>query len=127
MEGNYEVLLGKEAVGRVLVSREGLYLRFLCRCNLSGDVVCRLSVSCGGKEENLGVLVPEGDRFGLETKLPIKKLGQGTPAFCVLPNRVAAQEKFVPISPEEPFAYIEKLKKSFLARKNGVLGAIISE
>lgn len=126
LEGNYEVFLGKQAVGNVQVTKEGLYLRFQCRCTLSGDV-CRLSVSCGGKEENLGVLVPNGNSFTLETRLPVKRLGQGTPSFFVVPNRPVLQGKFVPIRPEEPFSYIERLKNAHLVRQNGQVGIMIKD
>lgn len=127
MDGIYDVCFGDKTVGRVQMKKEGLYYRFLCRCKLSGDVVCRLAVSCGDHQESLGVLVPVGDGFGLETKLPAKRLGQGKPGFCVLPNRNDIPGKFVPIYPEEPFAYIAKLKEAFLERKNGQLGVILKE
>lgn len=125
MDGCYEVYFGGKTIGKVQVRRQGLYLQFCCRCRLTGDVVCRLAVSCGGKTVSLGILVPMGDGFGLETKIPAKRLGQGVPEFRVLPNALTHREQFVPIAPEEPFAYLEKLKDAFLARQGGVLGAVI--
>lgn len=127
MEGNYEVFFGEQAIGRVQVIREGLYYRFRCRCKLTGEVVCKLTVSCPGNEESLGVLVPMGDSFGLETRLPTKRLGEGTPKFRVMPNRVVMPGKFIPIKPEEPFAYISRLKEAFLVRRNGQIGIVIEE
>lgn len=105
--------------------RQGLYYRFLCRCKLTGDVVCRLSVVCGEKRENLGVVTPVDGGFGLDTKVPVKRLGEGSPEFFLLPKHDCAAGKFVPIYPEEPFAYIEKLKDAFLAQKNGQAGIVI--
>lgn len=125
MEGNYAVFFGREQVGKVQVLKQGLYYRFTCRCRLTGDVVCRLTVSCEDKQENLGIVVPIGDGFGLDTKLPVKRLGNGMMKFQLHPKHEIEIEKFTPIYPEEPFAYIARLKDSFLVRKNGQAGILI--
>lgn len=128
MEKDYNVIFGNEAVGKVQVIRQGLYYRFFCRCRLSGDVVCRLFVQCGDKRENLGVVVPVDDGFGLETRIPVKRLGEGDMDFRLEPkSEKAADGKFVPIYPEEPFAYIDRLQESFMATQNGQAGAVIPE
>ncbi len=125
MEGNYEVSFGNQNVGRVQVQRQGLYYRFLCRCQLSGNVVCRLQVTCGDKGENLGVVIPVGDGFGLDTRLPVKRLGEGNMTFTLMPKHEAGGGTFVPIYPEEPFSYISRLKDAYLARKGGQVGIMI--
>ena len=122
MTGDYEVFFGNQPVGRVQVLRQGLYYRFVCRCKLTGDVVCRLYVSCGGQQENLGVVVPRGDGFGLDTRQPVKRFREGEPSFSLITKHEPSSGQFVPIIPEEPFAYIERLKTSFLVRKYGQLG-----
>lgn len=127
MEGNYEVNFGGQAVGKVQVRRQGLYYVFHCRCRLTGEVVSKLVVHTGNHQENLGILVPMGDGFGLDTKVPVKKLGEGIPSFQVVPNRVVLQGQFVPIRAEEPFAYITRLQNAFLARLEGEVGAVIQE
>lgn len=126
MEGNYEVYFGGQPSGKVQVLRQGLYYRFICRCQLTGDVICRLWVYCGDKHENLGVVVPTGDGFGLDTKIPAKRLGEGELRFTLGPKHEQAGT-FVPIYPEEPFAYIERLKDAFLVRKNGQVGVMIAD
>ncbi len=126
MEGNYAVRLGTDRIGKVNVQRKGLYYQFACRCRLSGTGVFRLRISCGGKQEDLGILVPIEDGFGLDTKIPAKRLGEGEPEFTLIPKHEMRQGKFIPIYPEEPFAYISKLKQAFLIRKNGQMGIQIS-
>ena len=123
---DYEVFFGKDKAGKVQVLREGLYYRFFCRCQLSGDVVCRLLVRCGEKQENLGVVVPMGDGFGLEKKVPVKHLGEENMEFFLMPKCDHIGGEFVPIYPEEPFSYIARLKDAFLARQNGQMGAVIN-
>lgn len=126
MEGNYAVTFGKNTVGKVQVLREGLYYSFYCRCQLSGDVVYRLAVRCGESEESLGVLVPMEGGFGLKKRIPAKRLGQGSPVFFLMPKHNHSGV-FAPIYPEEPFAYIAKLKDAFLIRQEGQLGAMIPD
>ncbi len=125
MEETYPVFFGTEPVGKVQVFRQGLYYRFVCRCALSGQVVCRLYVTCEGRQERLGVVVPEGTGFGLDTKVAVKHIGQGTMSFALKPKREEAPTVFVPISPEEPFAYLARLKDAYLEKRDGTLGAML--
>ena len=123
MEGVYEVKQGSDKVGKVQVVRQGLYYRFVCRCRMSPETVSRLVVSCGGRRESIGVPVPDGDGFGLEKKLPVKLFGEGVPEFYLAPRHDPVKGKFVPIYPEEPFAYIAGLKEAFLEYQKGQAGA----
>ena len=123
MEGFFEVYLHGQAVGKVEVRREGLYYRFRCRCRLSSQSVCRLEAN----EVSLGILVPMGDGFGLDTKLPVKRFREEPWEFEVMPNRPVLEGRFIPIKPEEPFAYLERLKGAYLARRDGQVGIILKE
>ena len=125
MEGTYGVYLGKQLMGKVQVLRQGLYYRFICRCRITGDVICRLGVICQGRQENLGVVIPMDGGFGLDTRLPVKRLGEGEMEFVLIPKWAAGEGRFVPIYPDEPFGFIEKLKDAYLTRKDGQLGIIL--
>lgn len=123
----YGVYFGNRQVGKVQVLRQGLYYRFLCRCQLTGEIMCRLEITCGGKRENLGVVIPMDGGFGLDTKVPVKRIGEGEMQFCLIPKHEIPSGRFVPISPEEPFAYISRLKVSYLVRREGQTGILINE
>ena len=127
MEQSYDVLLDGTAVGRVQVSRQGLYDRYSCRCRLPGREVCRLYVRCGDRQENLGVLIPEGADFCLETGIPAKRLGEGERRFFVVPKSQKAPQPvaFLPIRPDQPFDFIEQLKDACLAVRDGQAGALL--
>lgn len=114
MEGTYTVYLGKDPVGQVTVERQGLYYLFRCRCQLHSEVMCRVTVSSGGKYDNLGVLVPAGKNYLLTKKLPIKQFLSGTPEFWITPKRTQKHSVCLDIYPEEPFHYITKLEKAYL-------------
>lgn len=122
----YSVCFGKDTVGKVQVERQGLYYRILCHCQMTGEVMCCLQAQCGDRRENLGVVVPMDGGFGLDTRLPIKRLGEGALSFTLTP-RHGQLGTFVPLAPEEPFAYISRLKDAFLERQGNVLGVVIPE
>ena len=127
MDGTYEIMLGGESVGQAVVRRQGLYYRFSCRCDLSGEVIYRITVTCGGKSESLGIPVPKNGEFYLDTRLAASRLGEGEPKFAAVPRRPDLGGMFVPLSPEEPFRYLHRLENAFLARKDGQLGIVIPE
>ena len=119
MDKTYEVDFANRAVGKVQVSRKGLYYRISCRCRIGSDILCRLYAVCGEKRENLGIVVPVDGGFGLETSIPVKKLGEGDLSFHLVARYEAAGGELVPVYPEEPFAYISRLKKAYLVKQNG--------
>ena len=82
---------------------------------------------CGGKQENLGVCIPLGSFFGLEKKIPCKRLDRGIPEFFLTPRDPGTQGKFVPVYPEEPFAYMSRLKGAFLEIRDGQMGVVLQE
>lgn len=123
MEGTYEVKLWDKPVGKVQVRREGLYYRFICRCQLGDETVCRVNAG----NVSLGILIPIGDGFGLNTKLPVKRFDGNSWEFRIMPNRPVLEGRFIPIKPEEPFAYIARLKDAYLAKQDGQIGIIIRE
>lgn len=127
MEHSYSVTLSETPVGKVIVRQQGLYYHFSCRCDLPGDIVYRLMVICGAVRENLGILVPEKESFVINTKVPVKRIGEGNMRFILVSLREQHQSTFIPISPEEPFAYIARLKQSFLTIQNGQPGIQIEK
>ena len=123
----YPIKQGVQVIGMAKVERQGLYYHFSCRCRLMGQIVHRLTVRCGDKTENLGIPVPGVDAYTLEKRISVSKLGQGEMTVQAVPKHAALGGKFVPLSPEEPFAYLSRLKNAHLARQNGILGIVLEE
>lgn len=121
MDGDYEVEFRNFSVGRVNVRRQGLYYRFSCRCRLEGNELYCLQLKCAGAMEKLGILVPIEGCFGLDTRIPVKRFGEGKPEFQLITKRDTDAGTVVNIYPEEPFAYIARLKHAFLVKQNGEL------
>lgn len=116
----YELSAHGKAVGRVEVVKSGLYYSFRCVCDEDCRGICRISVVCDGKRENLGVCVPEDGKLMLRCKLPVKRFSGDDLRFELIDGK--AEYAFVPIDPEKPFPYIEKLGAARFCRKNGQTG-----
>ena len=128
LNGIYDIYQGSNKIGKVEVRQEGLYYRFLCCCDLTGEVMYRICVTCGGKSENLGIPVPEGDCFRLSAKLPVSRFAKDTPEFRAIPRHPENPSGlWTPISPEVPFDYIQRLQNAVLERRGGQLGILISD
>ena len=122
---DYPVFRGQTQLGKVQLRKEGLYYCVSCRCHRPGDMIYRLAATVDGSRKSLGILVPMGDGLGLEKKIPISHLGQGSMDFFVLPTHEPLEGRFVPLSPKEPFAYLQDLKDACLAEQDGQVGVML--
>ena len=120
----YDLCLGTQTVGHATVERQGLYYRITCQCRLTGSVRFRVTAigSCG--EADLGLLVPRGKDYYLSTSIAVKRIGEDV-TFRLESGHRKAEGRFVPISKEEPFAYLTGLKDAVLCRKNEQWGIVI--
>ncbi len=126
MDGFFEVYQGNRIAGKVQLIPQGLYVRVICRCRIEGGQVYRLFAVSGDHRENLGVPVPEGDGFLLDKRIPAKRLAEGV-RFLLSAGAGELNGKFVPICPEEPFLYIDRLKTAFLESEQGKIGIRIQQ
>ena len=127
MRQEYSVLSGDEVIGKVFVQRQGLYYLVHCRCSLTGDVKYKLIASNGENNVDLGLCIPHIDGFGMDTRIPVKRLGEGELTFRLLPRHSKVEGAFIPVSPDEPFSYIRKLQQAHLAQQDGLVGIIVNE
>ena len=127
MQKKYSILSGDAVVGKVQVQRQGLYYQISCRCELTGSVRYKLIAHCGDNTVDLGLCVPKDRQFGVDTRIPIKRLGEGMLSFRLVPRHSGLQGKFVPVSADEPFGYIRSLQSAHLARQDGQIGVVLPE
>ena len=126
MVQKYSIVSGDEVIGSVDVFRCGLYYHICGRCKLASDAPSRLIVTCDKQQVDLGILVPRDGWFCVETRVPVKRIGEGSFIFQVVSGH-RATECFVQISPDEPFHYLTHLRKAYLARRGNELGIVFSE
>lgn len=117
----YPVYLGEEKVGTARVDKEGLYYRIKCVCHQTDSVPFRITARAEHSID-LGLCIPDGDSSGLQVRIPAKRLGEGNPKFFIGTRHDELPEKWVPVSSEEPFADIAKLKNAYMVLHNGKTG-----
>ncbi len=127
LQQEYSIRSGEETIGKVLVKLQGLYYRICCRCQLTGTVWYKLLARCGDNTVDLGLCIPVDGGFGVDTRIPIKRLGEGELTFRLVPKHNPLEGKFVQISPDEPFRHIRQLQKAHLARQDGHIGVVLTE
>lgn len=125
MEGTYNVYQGEESLGKVHVQKQGLYYRFFCRCKFSGQVMYDLQLNWDDGKALLGLLTPMDGQFGLEVKVPVKRVGQHNWRFSLRPHHSAVGGQFVPIYPDEPFSYLSHLERAYLSVQSGQVGIVL--
>lgn len=118
---------GEEKIGRVTVQKVGLFYRIACRCLLTGTVRYRLVARCGEHSVDLGLCVPHGHQFGVDTSIPMKRLGDGELSFHLIPKHDRLEGLFVPVSPYKPFAHIQQLQNARFVRSDGEIGVVLPE
>ncbi len=118
---NNPVYLDHEQVGEVTVTRQGLYYRFACRVQLPSDSHSRLYAYGEGDSRDLGLLVPNGNYYELQTRVPVKYFGPGEYRFCL--DQPKAQE-FIRVSSNEPFSAVDRLEWGKFAICGGKRGIV---
>lgn len=117
--------VGNESVGKVQYLKEGLYYLITCHARLHGNILYRLVAVTRGNRENIGILGPKDGGWSLCKRIPCKRLDLQDLQFLLVPSHEPMEGKFVPISPEEPFSYLENLKDVYLHRQQDRLGVIV--
>ncbi len=77
MDGSLKIFAGETVIGSAEAVREGLYLRFLCRCGPPRGQILHLVATCGDRQEKLGIPAPEGGELVLRRKIPARRLPGG--------------------------------------------------
>lgn len=111
----YEITLNNNLVGWAQVERIGLYYKFCCICNSSKNKMFRIVVSDGNNTVNLGICVPEGDKFVLTKRIPVKYLS-GKRLHFSIENDFKDRISLVNC---ECFNYLDKLDTAHLRIADG--------
>ena len=108
MEDAYDVLYQNKPVGKVYMTLQGLYISLCCRCKLAEGkyTLCAVSANC---RTDLGMLYPLEGFFGLDCRIPAKRLGQGSVIFSVVEK--IPKVKPVPLEEKVDTCVLEKLEQ----------------
>lgn len=92
MAETYDITYEGATIGTASKEKQGLYYKFCCRCSLPDDGFYRIQVICGKHQEDLGICVPMEGFFGMDKKLPVKRLGEGELRFKLVSKDSKIQE-----------------------------------
>lgn len=118
----YEMFWDNRQVGTASVVKEGLYYLFHCECSLPKNDIYKISVSDGTSVINLGICIPEKEKFILKTKIPVKYLSIDKITFTVMSKNT---DKIL-IRNYMQFDSLDKLETARLENINGQLFIVIS-
>lgn len=121
----FELKIGNEVAGHVSVRYEGLYCHISCSCRLTGAVLYKLVAVVEDETINIGVCIPKGKYFCVEKRIPAKILNGKAVSFHLVPKHQDLDSSFIPIRADEPFAYITRLEKAYLANNDGIMYIVI--
>ena len=100
----------KNQVGYAKCTRQGLYYHISCDVKRIDNNLYRVYVIDSSKIMDLGICVPEGNRFVINKRIPIKSFDGEPERFILIAD--ADVKHFVPVLENVPFDYIQKLDKS---------------
>ena len=113
----YSISWNDKSVGRAEVQSEGLYYRFICACELPDDRIYRITVSDSQTVKDLGICVPDGKKFGLNTRIPKKYLKGETLIFSLTSSN--KKNNVLPVADGAPFPQLEDLENARLQFTDG--------
>ena len=114
MEQTSDILLDGNPIGTARIKKTGLYYEFTCSCNLPKQGIYRLWTKREDQLMNLGICVPQGSGYGLTTRVPVSRLGEGTIAIEAHEKGFIPDTKSQTVIEEEPFRRLQDLDKAYL-------------
>lgn len=121
LESCYPVYRNQEKAGEITVTKQGLYYSLLCRVKLPAGSRYRLYAHTEGCTRDLGLCVPSGQEFILQTRIPIKYFGQGEYSFYL---EQPGAEAFIPVSCDRPFPAVDRLESGKFAMRGEKPGIV---
>ena len=93
------------------VAREGLYYRLNCRCQFSDKGFYRVIINHDGGAVDLGICVPQGDKYYITKKVAAKNLNGDSWQVVALRDEESANG--LEIDPNSGFSYISRLHELY--------------
>lgn len=121
----YDVTCNGKVVGCVHLTKEGLYTRFQCTCQLPDEGIYRLYMIFGEQKTDLGVCVPTKTQYTVNRCLQSKLIPNGELSFYILSVSQNTKDSFIPISGDMPFEKISSIEHAKLCNQNGRYGILI--
>ena len=123
----YDVFLNDHIVGQVSMRKEKLYYLIRCKCCFVLPGIYKISVTGSNGTVNLGTCIPVKDGYTLETRIPVKSIGEKGIEFKVLCPDGGDNLNAVSVTDHQPFRYLYRLRGSTLVKQNGVNKIVLKD
>ena len=120
----YPITCENKSVGTAQVTVEGLYYRIRCYCTQEARPPRRILMRSEAASVDLGICVPDGNRFSLNTRIAVKRLGKGDFSFH-LSSPGNEKEIFYVVDKNKPFPHLPSIKKARFAVQDGKAGLCV--
>jgi len=117
LHNGYDIYLGEDVTGKACVKQEGLYYHFQCWCRLPSASIHCVILQSRGKEYNLGVCVPDGDKFRADKRIPIKQFDDPEFKFYLM-ERNQRNKILIAVDSQKPFEHLQDLENAQLDLSN---------
>lgn len=117
MNKEYDLYFGDTVVGKVYVSREGLY--YCIQCVAHPPVMDKywLSAESDGNSLIIGMCVPEGKTLRSFNRFGVNRLTQGEYIFSLVTQK--DQSNQIPIFADQPFLNLQDVESGMLYVQKG--------
>ena len=127
MKNKCEIFFGEQCVGCANLTKEGLYYRICCKCNIKEKSICRVVMVCANGIQSLGVLLPNASGFALTARIPVKKVDLDTLHFRVEAQDSGEDGVHVPISADMALQWLPQLEEARLCDRKGTKMLVIKQ
>lgn len=110
----FDLICGNDICGSVSATREGLYLKLCCRCDLPEKRIYHVIIQSDKNAVDLGVCVPKDDCFGIDTRIPIRSINTDSMRFLLTEKGIHQKKDQISLEESKPFPYLEQLDSAYL-------------
>ena len=125
MEGTYEVFYDRNVVGEACLRKKGLYWCFECYCKPVSGHICRIEIRTKLGWKSLGIPVPEGSGWRLNTKISARQLECDSPQFRLVRLEEDPPGRFLPVIEDQPFPELSQVRKGRFSYCDGIPGILL--
>lgn len=122
---SYDVYYRNRVFGRLYMEVNGLYYKISFQFK-SVDKVLRLIDRCDNGDISVGICAQTQKGFGIEKKIPVKRLGIGAHHFELVPAECNADAYFIELFEEKNCEAVTQLENARFCLRNGKPGLMIT-
>ncbi len=122
----FEIFDKETCVGKAQILQEGMYYRICCTCEITRGGIHRIVVSDGENEVDLGICVPQGDKFSLTSRIPMRFLKGENRTFVLVrqgeykpkSEEGPVEKKEVPVESGKSFPNLDELENAYFRNED---------